>query len=99
MDKRAKTALNTVRTSGYEGRDLTLPLERRNTMNFVHFDDGECINLDNVAHIEQVRNNDDHLHGIIVSWLGAGAEFAHTFFEREKAKRILSYIARHTVID
>ena len=68
-------------------------------MNFVHFDDGECINLDNVAHIEQVRNNDDHLHGIIVSWLGAGVEFAHTFFEREKAKRILSYIARHTVID
>ena len=70
-------------------------------MNFVHFKDGTHLNLDTVAHIEQVRDNDDYLCGVIISWRGVegelGQEVAHSFFERDKAQIILRYLARHTV--
>jgi len=66
-------------------------------MNFLHFGDGKHINLDNIGGIEQVINNNGDLHGVIVSWLGVGEEFTHSFFEAEKAERILRHIARHTI--
>jgi len=52
-------------------------------MNFVHFKDRTHLNLDTVAHIEQVRNNNGELHGVIVSWSGIEGEAEHYLFGKK----------------